>query len=617
MISPGTNISRLKTTNNNTNFRQGGACASLVSQMKNQPIIMIKKSFNLLSGLVAVSSMLLSACTDKTDFDVKGDTTSGDKNIVTISFAPQAQSVSTRDDEDTTDKISDGKKVDVLIFAVYHSDTQNGEYTLAEEFQKSEIPVQGIKPGKGQNIIKVDPKTWPFQIQLVVDPDKYYKVAAWSQNSEFKAYDASDLQHIRVNYSGETYTDDLDPGFGVPTNDAYLNNNELSDAFCGVSSHPFKGDNPNPQEVILHRPFAQINIGTPGWDYEGTALLEPHKAKYMWSAVRIKNIAQVYDVVNGVAVTKDKDGNSLLTEVYFDFDYLPAYYHFADANDIEKTSATDITNDELLYVRRGDYVGHEAAYNIKNKDLDFYQYFTWHRYFNFKAALSDKETDPGYNPDDQFKDKYYQILTDDKGGEKIVEVELKEGEDPEEKGYFTTSQLFEMEDRRIIFTEIYKYMSMCYVLVPEAVDDQGNPTGSTVDVEFCIKGKTYTDYDENGKKVNLDTPTGLDRQTKWYTINHVPVQKNWRTNIIGEGFLMVNHKFNFYVIPDYCGEYDAIYDEDDKGRDSWKWNMDWAGEEGDNDWGLNGGGYIYDDFNTRLGEDYTNGLTHPTKPYNK
>lgn len=582
---------------------------------------MIKNKIKLLS-VVAVSSLLMAtACSDNTDYSLNTGEKADGNHIVTISFQPQQQSIATRADDDSgnhipddntfTSHISDGKKVDVLIFEVYHSDTADGDYTLAKEFQKSEVPVKGITPGVGQNIIEVTENFWPFQLQLVVDPDKYYKVVAWAQNSEFKAFDTKSLCKVRIDYSGNPVPDhELDPDFGVSTNDFYLNNNELSDAFCGVSSHAFKGDNELTQEVILHRPFAQINIATSGWDYEGTALLNPNKAKYLYSAIAVKGVGQYYDVLNGRTLTQDEQGNSLLTDVFFNFNTLPAFYNYSEW-EIASSSAVDISKDELLYIRRGDYVGKEADFNIKNGN-GFYDYLTWHRYFNFKGALSDKEYEDNYKEEDQFKGKKYYIYakTDDEGNttEYITEREPEEGQYDENtlEGPYTTSELFQKSSRCMIASEVYKYMSMCYILVPESTDSEGNPTGSTVDIEFSMKGKLLED----------GFASGAEKQTEWFKLNNVPVQKNWRTNIIGEGFLMVNHNFNFYVIPDYCGEYDDLYEFDDpNNKDAWLWEMDWVDNGDSDDWYLKGGGYIYDGFNTKFGEDYHSGMASKPKPY--
>ncbi|MCH5307500.1 MAG: hypothetical protein J1E37_05415 [Prevotella sp.] len=101
-------------------------------------------------------------------------------------------------------------------------------------------------------------------------------------------------------------------------------------------------------------------------------------------------------------------------------------------------------------------------------------------------------------------------------------------------------------------TETFKYLSMCYVLVPEAVSitDINNVNyGSVLD---AVKFETKGIDEEDPNKDKESTPKQV------FEIKNVPVQKNWRTNILGNSFFVYNNKFIVDIVPDYCGDYNNI-----------------------------------------------------------
>ena len=110
-------------------------------------------------------------------------------------------------------------------------------------------------------------------------------------------------------------------------------------------------------------------------------------------------------------------------------------------------------------------------------------------------------------------------------------------------------------------TEEFKYLSMCYVLVPEATTTGATDTGSTVDVDFTFRG---TDLEES---------TTSEIKTKEFSkhvkVSNVPVQKNWRTNILSNGFFTHSTNFILDIVPEYMGDFNYSSQEWGDTLSSW------------------------------------------------
>lgn len=505
----------------------------------------MKMTKNLFLKIFAALAVVTTAasCSDDIAMDSVAGSTPEGENIVSFSLQPQLQNMNTRSATLSTEtSISQGGFIDVLLFAVYEKEA-DGSYTLATQFQKESEPIGNVEAATGQNLLKVNGNSWPLQIQLVVDQSKTYKVAFWAQSSECDAYDTSDLTNVVVSYS--------DGSKGL------LNNEETRDAFC-ASSLDFAGSTTVTQEVLLKRPFAQINVGTAGWDYEGAAALKPSAVSYLESSFEIDGVATDYNVLTG-KVTTDK---SKLQKISFSFNRIPAFLHIPD-DELNSITYDDTSKDEFLKVRR--YKEDEVDKTTgESRGEELFHYRGWNYYYNFKNGSGIFE-------------EYHYTETDENGN--IVEK--------------TAVTLFDEGVRPL--TEIYKYMSMCYVLVPESDETKGCVLNS---VSFQARG-----YELEGDFV--ETPKELTSQK--FTITNVPVQKNWRTNIIGESFFTFNKGFKLYIIPDYCGEYNYLYDKDKNDDDSWNVGLK-PDTDGNNEMMVNGNtGAIYEDFNTNYDDYYGDG----------
>lgn len=473
---------------------------------------------NHIFGWMAASVLMLTAaCSDNVTLDMPQGNVNG-TNVVTFTVQPQQLSLGTRADKDieTHNKtISDGSDADVLIFAVYE-ENEDGTFKVAEEFGKgSQVP--GFSVANGQNAIKVD--EYPVTIQLVfTDEEKKYKVAFWAQNSTTTAYDTQNLQEVKVIY------------------EEAKNNDELRDAFCAVSKTI--GFNTKNEDVILRRPLAQVNVGTAGWDYEGAALIPSPYVLYTQSKIELEGVAQYYDIIAGKALCDEEKYPK--TDAIFKFNTLPAFIQIPDLSGL---TCTPQENEEYLSVDLD-----------KNKEIDNDKKYKGWADFN------------KYKTDEETKADYYA------------------GKFPD--------------------TEVFKYLSMCYVLVPEGNAEEATPeetpttpegddvpaeegegeednqgstetpddpnytyNGSTLNtVKFSIKG---IELDKDGNRLQItdeENNTTTDKESEEntvFTINNVPVQKNWRTNILGNSFFITGTKFYVDVVPEYMGDYNNIFKSDE------------------------------------------------------
>ena len=119
-----------------------------------------------------------------------------------------------------------------------------------------------------------------------------------------------------------------------------------------------------------------------------------------------------------------------------------------------------------------------------------------------------------------------------------------DGEVAVEYGFGTIPQQFEDPESLSVDTdgdgvkESFKYLSMSYILVN---DENGGASKATLETD----GLQFVFAPEEGKGNNIVFDEGL---------NNVPVQRNWRTNILGQ-ILTGNITFNITIDPIYDGDY--------------------------------------------------------------
>ena len=203
-------------------------------------------------GMLAASGMLLTtSCTN----DELNAVQSGNEAQVTFSLGLE-NGIGSR-------AISDGTKADKLVYAVYKINAAG-----AAELQKIVGSTEGL-------FVKTDFKSGD-NVSITLAKGQTYQVAFWAQDGDCKAYDTADLTAVSVKY------------------DAEANNDELRDAFFKTVEFTVAGN--KTIDVVLKRPFAQINVGVYESDWNAAVA---SGIEIQNSAVVIKNAANKINLLTG------------------------------------------------------------------------------------------------------------------------------------------------------------------------------------------------------------------------------------------------------------------------------------------------------------------------------
>ena len=317
--------------------------------------------------MFVAAGMLLATSCSKDELETAS---SGNEAQVTFSLGLEGH-IATR-------AISDGKSADKLVYAVFN---ENGE--RISTFQKEEIST-----------------SFPATVTLTLAKGQTYKVAFWAQDADCSAYDVDDNMNVKVSYENAT------------------NNDETRDAFF-KTTEAFTVTGSTSMDVVLKRPFAQINVGVEQTDWTAAVA---SGVTIQNSSVIIQNAATKINLVTGAVSEPTKVTYSLAT--------------------------------------------------IPVEDLK-------------------------------------------------VDVN---------------------GDKNIGDGEIYKWLSMSYILV----DDESETEGGQDAGKATLEGLKFTFQPENGNEITLED--GL---------NSVPVQRNWRTNILGK-LLTGDITFNISIDEMYEGDYNHV-----------------------------------------------------------
>ena len=196
---------------------------------------------NKMSVMFAVIGMMLATSCSNDEFDEQFE----NETPVTFSLGLE-NAMSTR-------AISDGSGVNKLIYAV---------------FDKA-----------GNRVAQSDDSAeFPFEEKISLVKGEQYTAVFWAQNEACSAYSISeDFTTITVNYDGA------------------LNNDETRDAF--FKSETFTVKEGVSLNIILKRPFAQVNMGVKKADWQTSAYAGFEITK---SSVEIKQAATTLNLVDGL-----------------------------------------------------------------------------------------------------------------------------------------------------------------------------------------------------------------------------------------------------------------------------------------------------------------------------
>lgn len=188
----------------------------------------------------ALAALLLTASCSKQESPVLGE----DQVIISLGL----EGVS------ATRAISDGSLVDKLVYEVY-----DGNGALLGTMDKTETVA------------------FPYSLSLPLAKGQDYTILFWAQDSDCQAYNTDNLKNVTVNY----------------TNAA--NNDETRDAFyAAVNVHVTGG--PQKVDVVLNRPFAQVNVAVPQAEWQRAI---DAGVKVEKSSVKFSEVASNINVATG------------------------------------------------------------------------------------------------------------------------------------------------------------------------------------------------------------------------------------------------------------------------------------------------------------------------------
>lgn len=479
----------------------------------------------LLGLLIATSSLLAVSCSQSEDFVLSDN---GNSEEVTVSFSVSADDgkLSTRTGNGELDYISDGTKADMLVYAVYVA--ENGDYRLLEQYGLGTISADPNKPIEGETNENNNGQTIVKNLGTTL--------LNYTKGKDGKTFDGGYQFSLRLmrgktyriafwaqNSECEAYETKNLTNVTVDYADA-KNNDEMRDAFSMALE--FEAQPNLDLTAVLYRVMAQVNVGTSGWDYNEEI---DYGNTYLYSQISLTGVYNTFNAVTQEVIRTETEKNA----VTYSWAVLPAYRHITDLSSV--TDWTKVQQDEeFLYVK-----------------------------------LTPKETNQ------TTLSNYYE-----------------QGKGNYEEGYFLKYQPVAPSNsespygKNGIYTEVFKYLSMCYVLAPthyypDDKDDFSTPDWATPldEVSFSL------------------ATTAEENRTHIFTIKNVPIQRNWRTNILGgtkdggeedNTSIFDPREFTLHVdiAPGYNGEHNtddngAHWETWEKDGDSWKRTDYWhPGEAG-------------------------------------
>ena len=177
-------------------------------------------------------------------------------------------------------------------------------------------------------------------VTITLAKGQQYTVAFWAQNPNCTAYTTTDLKNVTVDYAG-------------------LNNDETRDAFFKAETFTVTGN--TEIDVVLKRPFAQINVGVYQSDWEAAVASEIEIEK---SKVTIEKAATSINLLTGEVAGEQT--------VEYGFDIIPAKFETPETLDVDLDK--DGTKENYVYLSMSYILANDATTGYAKatlEDLDF------------------------------------------------------------------------------------------------------------------------------------------------------------------------------------------------------------------------------------------------------
>ena len=268
-------------------------------------------------GMFAAAGMLLATSCSNDELDV---VQSGNEAQVTFSLAAEG-GIATR-------AISDGTGAKKLVYAVYNA---NGE--LIKTIANADVNGQIVDNSAFDNGLTEN-------VTITLAKGQQYTVAFWAQDPKCTAYTTTDLENVEVDYAG-------------------LNNDETRDAFFKAETFTVTGN--TEINVVLKRPFAQINVGVYQTDWTAAVAsgIEIEKSK-----VTIEKAATSINLLTG-----EVEGEET---VEYGFATIPTQFTTPETLDVDLDK--DGTKEKYVYLSMSYILANDATTGYAKatlEDLDF------------------------------------------------------------------------------------------------------------------------------------------------------------------------------------------------------------------------------------------------------
>lgn len=268
-------------------------------------------------GMFAAAGMLLATSCSNDELDV---VQSGNEAQVTFSLAAEG-GIATR-------AISDGTGAKKLVYAVYNA---NGE--LIKTIANTDVNGQIVDNSAFDNGLTEN-------VTITLAKGQQYTVAFWAQNPNCTAYTTTDLKNVTIDYAG-------------------LNNDETRDAFFKAETFTVTGN--TEIDVVLKRPFAQINVGVyqTDWDAAVASEIEIEKSK-----VTIEKAATSINLLTGEVEGEETVENGFAT--------IPTQFTTPETLDVDLDK--DGTKEKYVYLSMSYILANDATTGYAKatlEDLDF------------------------------------------------------------------------------------------------------------------------------------------------------------------------------------------------------------------------------------------------------
>lgn len=276
---------------------------------------------NLFLGMFAATGMLFATSCSNDELDV---VQSGNEAQVTFSLAAEG-GIATR-------AISDGKGAKKLVYAVYDAKDE-----LIRTIANAD--------GNGQIVDNDAFDNGSETVTITLAKGQQYTVAFWAQNPNCTAYTTTDLKNVTVDYEG-------------------LNNDETRDAFFKAETFTVTGD--EDIDVVLKRPFAQINVGVTEADWKAAVAsgIEIEKSK-----VTIEKAATSINLLTG-----EVEGEQT---VEYGLDIIPEKFTTPETLEVDVDCNGTIDEDEkykylsMSYILANDATTGYAKTTLEDLDFTF------------------------------------------------------------------------------------------------------------------------------------------------------------------------------------------------------------------------------------------------------